>query len=141
MQPSSEDRDLELETLKAERIAPDHQARKRGILGIMLGYAGFVGVLYGTAVADDQSLGFVLGMPLLALMVGWCFEDARQRNDIIGRFLRLGLILCFAAAFPIYAFKSRGLAGFATLIQALLFAVLLWLCFSTTNFVAARIFQ
>ena len=68
---------------------------------------------------DDSGLALLLGLPMLMLSIAWCFTDARQRGHRLGRLMKLLLVLCFALAFPLYLFQSRGWRGAITLLQAL----------------------
>lgn len=101
----------------------DSAGRKRSILYFLIGYAACMGVV-------AAFLPMIVGLPLLLGFVYWCDVDAQERGMRLGKIMRLSLVLLFAIAFPIYAFRSRGLAGIVLLIRALLFGAVLVVAFA-----------
>ena len=139
MEPAGESIVCDVELIKIGRTRKIDSERKRRILWMMVGYSGLLGVLYAVTPINDDAIDFAMEIPLLAFAVRWCFEDARQRDFRLGRFLRLGLILFFVGAFPVYALRSRGLAGVAMIAKAVVFAALIWCCIFMTNFVTSSL--
>lgn len=114
------------DNVPAER-GPDHfSIRKRRLVLLMFVYAAFLGVMYTFVPGeDDREMDLLLGLPLLVLVVSWCFADAGQRGFRMGRLMKVLLALAFLLAFPLYAFRTRGIRGLILLLWATLLAVAL----------------
>jgi len=54
----------------------------------------------------------------------WCYCDALERQYPLSKTMKICLVAIAAVAFPVYAFRSRGLAGFKTVGWAILFLLL-----------------
>jgi hypothetical protein len=54
----------------------------------------------------------------------WCYFDALELQYRLSKTMKICLVVVAAAAFPVYAFRSRGLAGFKTVGWAILFFLL-----------------
>lgn len=54
----------------------------------------------------------------------WCYLDALERQYALSKTMKICIVLLPVAGFPVYAFRSRGLAGFKTLGWAILFLLL-----------------
>lgn len=100
----------------------------------MTGYAIFLGIIPILLVEEFDEFPLILSLPLLLLALSWCFTDARERQHRVGGFMRVGLVLLFVAAFPIYLFQTRGRGGFMALATSIIFAVFLCVCMSISEF-------
>jgi hypothetical protein len=54
----------------------------------------------------------------------WCYFDALELQYPLSKTMKICLVVVAAVAFPVYAFRSRGLAGFKTVGWAILFFLL-----------------
>ena len=74
---------------------------------------------------DTEQLICVIGGALGSFFVLlWCYLDALERQYSLSKTMKICLVVVAAAAFPVYAFQTRGLAGFKTLGWAILFLLL-----------------
>jgi hypothetical protein len=96
----------------------DYGRRKRWLVGLLFLASAVLSIVGCFLGEDDSVVQTLLGLPILVLSIAWCFTDARQRGHRMGRLMKLLLVLCFALAFPIYLFQSRGWRGALTLLQA-----------------------
>ena len=122
----------------------DYARKKHRILSMLLGYSALSGVFLVISLLlnpeDKPSLmNIVIQIPSIALMLWWCLVDADQHNHRVGKIMRIGLILLPIVAFPIYIFQTRGIAGFKTLLLAVLFLAAMSVCMGVTAGVAAFI--
>jgi hypothetical protein len=92
---------------------------------------GAVSGLFGSAESDffgptdTEQLINVIGGALDSFFVFlWCYLDALERQYPLSKTMKICLVVVAAAAFPVYAFRSRGLAGFKTVGWAILFLLL-----------------
>lgn len=128
------------DTSGTEPIVRNLAVRKRNFLLALFAYAGILGMLVVFIPEDDKLLGFVLGLPIIVLAIAWCYADAEQRAHSIGKRMRIAMILFFAAAFPIYAFQTRGIAGILTIAMAIGLAGAMMSFMIACAFVVAQIF-
>lgn len=126
--------------VKAAWFSGDCVRRKRFFLIAMLCYSVPSGALAVKIAEDGERLYFIASLPLLILMIKWCFEDARQRDYPLGKWMRVALVLFFIGAFPIYLFRTRGLFGFVSVLGAALFFCLLMLGSYAGEWIGMRIF-
>lgn len=110
----------------------DYQANKRGILFMLLVYSVILGIISVFLPEDDQGLGYLVSGPFLILGVWWCFTDASEHDYSIGWMMRILLVLMFAIGFPLYIFRTRGIAGFKTLGLAVLLVAIMAVCAGLT---------
>jgi len=119
----------------ADRIGPDsYRKHKRlalagALLTVVCSGAAFG--LFGStesdffAYTDTEQLINLVGMGLFSLFIFfWCYCDALERQYPLSKTMKICLVAILAIAFPVYAFRSRGLAGFKTLGWAILFLLL-----------------
>ena len=71
--------------------------------------------------AIDRLTDYLFGLPLVFLVLGWCHYDALDKHYIMSRSMRFCLLLLLGIAFPIYLFRSRGIAAFKALALSVLF--------------------
>ena len=64
---------------------------------------------------------YLFGLAYLCLGIAWCHYDAIDRHYMMGMNTKLWLVLIFGLGFPIYLFRSRGIAGVKALGRSLLF--------------------
>ncbi len=141
MSEITENLDVEPDANLASLPAVDFGRKKRRILFMLFGYSALFGVLVVISLIfnpqDKPSLmNIVISIPWIALILWWCLIDAEQHDHWMGKFMRIGLILLPIVAFPIYIFKTRGIAGFKTLLLAVLFLSAMAVCTGVTAWVA-----
>ena len=112
----------------------DNVSRKRGILLKLLIYSGLLGIVSVFLQNHNSVLSYLLRLPALILGITWCHVDANQRGYSMGKLMRLGLIFIFVVVFPLYLFRTRGLKGIKTLVQAILFVTAMFACMLATGF-------
>jgi hypothetical protein len=97
--------------------------RKRLIWMLVLSIAaGVAEVLLPDA---ERAIQIADSFAIVLLIASWCQLDAHQRNETLGRLLRLTIIFFTFVGLPVYLFRTRGIRGFLSLFLALLFYVLL----------------
>jgi hypothetical protein len=108
-----------METLKARK-------NKNLFLAAMIGASILIGISDSmfASVKDWQRLSFMISTLFFAFCTTfWCHYDSIVQNyDLKGR-LRLTILLITVIGFPIYAFKSRGRAGWKLLFSGFLFFI------------------
>ena len=127
----------ELDTREEGEDAPsvDYARKKRRVKMLLLGYSAIFGVINCSLPENDSVLDIIVGLPLLILMISWCFTDGAERDHRIGRTMRLLLILLFIVGFPIYLLQTRGFGGFKTLGLTLLFVAAMIACMWTAGLI------
>jgi hypothetical protein len=100
--------------MSVSQPALDFAAKKRRILYVLFVAATIVGLWVGYSPGMDGSTEVALHLALLIPALWWCFTDADQRGFRIGAIHSILLVLAFLIAFPVYLFRTRGLAGFKT---------------------------
>jgi hypothetical protein len=67
----------------------------------------------------------VIGSALCSIFVFvWCYYDALERQYPLNKTMKICIVLLPVVGFPVYAFRSRCLAGFKTVGWAILFLLL-----------------
>lgn len=140
MSDIAENLNVEPDANLASLPAIDYSLRKRRILFMLLGYSALLGVflvigfIFNIFNPEDQPnpMNIVIQIPSIALTFWWCLVDADQHDHTMGKIMRIGLILATIVAFPIYIFRTRGIAGFRTLLLAVLFLVAMSVCVNVT---------
>ena len=69
--------------------------------------------------------GLLCSLPGTFFILLWCYYDAQECQYTLSKTMKICLVAIAAVAFPVYAFRSRGLAGFKTLGWAVLFFLLM----------------
>ncbi len=118
----------ESDSSDADCTIPNYSNRKRRILILLLVYSAVLGLSAVYLPEDDRVVDVALGLPMLIMLISWCYIDAGQRNHVIGRIMRASLVLLFALAFPIYIFQTRGLKGFISLALTAVFMAAMAAC-------------
>ena len=98
--------------------------RKSQLLRHMVLYS----LVAGVASEFWSSLSPLFGMPLLVLSVIWCQANAREQARPIGRVWVLFLLLTFAISYPVYVFRTHGMAGFKVLLYSMAFFAVMLFC-------------
>jgi len=87
--------------------------------------------LFGSTESDffgrtetEQLISFIGGALGSFFVFLWCYFDALERQYPLSKTMKICLVAIAAIAFPVYVFRSRGLAGFKTLGWAILFLLL-----------------
>jgi hypothetical protein len=107
------------------------------LLGIEIAAAEMTVISSGTSFVElYTSVG---GFAVFLLALAWCSFDAREKDFYIGRLNRWLLVLFFALGFPLYLFRTRGYAAFATIVAAILVVVGLFAVFAVTGLVTASV--
>lgn len=88
---------------------------------------GFCLGLLPEEVAIQAFVGNAVPLFLLSCGVIWCHLDSYRCGVFLSRRFYLCLLLCFAVAYPYYAFKTRGLSGFITLGGSLAFVAICYI--------------
>ncbi len=81
------------------------------------------------------SLIALFSIPLLVMAVMWCFADARESEHPVGRIWGILLLLAFAIVFPVYVFRTHGIAGFKVLFFAIVFFCLVLLSLNSMSLI------
>lgn len=82
-------------------------------------------VCSGAVSAPWGSRAHIIGSALCSFLIFlWCYLDALERQYPLSKTMKICLVAITAIAFPVYAFRSRGLAGLKTLGWAILFLLL-----------------
>lgn len=110
----------------------DYAVKKRRIVLALLAYSAIVGVMACFLPEDTPPLDFIVGLPFVLLGNLWCYIDAGQREDRIGRLMKWALVLIFVVGFPVYVFQTRGIRGLQTIVLALLLVVAMVVCMYAT---------
>jgi hypothetical protein len=100
----------------------------------LLAYSAILGVVSCFLPEEDRALDFIVGFPLLILGISWCFTDAAERDDRIGRLMTLILLLVFIVGLPIYLLQTRGIGAFKSLGWTLLLVAAMFACLFATGF-------
>lgn len=109
--------------------AVDYSAKKRLIVLLLLVYAAVLGVIsVFLPQSEDRPIDFILGLPVLTLVIWWCYTDANERDHRMGRITMLLLVLLFAVGFPLYLFQTRGLGAFRAIVYSFLVAGGMLIC-------------
>jgi hypothetical protein len=110
--------------------------KKRDTLLLLVGYSGVLGVLSLFLPEENPILDLIVGLPILILAITWCYVDARQRGHVIGKPMRIALVLVLVIALPVYLFQTRGLGAFKSLVKAGLLGAVMLLLASFPSIVA-----
>lgn len=104
--------------------SPDERRRKRLVLLIILAAWALNGILDAlfAEMASFEKYSELFAVVCFAFCTRlWCHYDSQERGFSIGRFLSLSIVLIALIGFPVYAFRTRGLAGFRLVGGAVLF--------------------
>ena len=132
MHDSEEAAQMNLEAVAADETdvqTPDADSTsKRRALRRMLIWTGASGFVTGL-LGETSPTGFIFQIAawfaFLALLVGWCEADSRQRDIPLWRYF-IPMLVLFpgpALVMPIYFLRSRGGRGIVTTLLAALFLI------------------
>lgn len=105
-----------------------YRKKKNRTLKWLLSYSVVVGAVGFFFPEDDWTLDVIIEFPTVILMNHWCYLDASERSRRLSTLTKLALVFAFFLAFPIYLFRTRGLAGFRALALSMLFFVAMIAC-------------
>ena len=119
--------DADSDSGDGNRTNSRHSNTKQRILIMLLACAAMDGIMtvFLPEVVEDF---YFVPILQLVLSVVWCHVDANERDHVMGKCMKISLVLLFLFAFPIYVFQTRGLSGFKTLAFTALFVAAMFAC-------------
>mgnify|MGYP001616706141 CR=1 FL=1 len=120
---------------------PNYRRRKWLTLAAVLAVVGLSGVV-DLFFEEDRSYEIAATLLVNVIVAGgislWCHFDAAERGYVTGRLLRVMIILLAVIAFPVYAFRTRGLSGFGLIGGGALFFVAIFVVYTIARYVTIR---